>query len=234
MNYLKISLTALLSIIELFILTKIMGRRQISQLSFFDYINGITIGSIAAEMSLSSFDEIYKPAIAMLIYSVVAIVFSYSSNKSIVLRRFLVGKSLILMDNGKIYKNNLSKSGLDINELLTQCRANGYFDINDLQTVIIEANGQLSFLEKSSSAPLKVKDMNIINEEAKINIVLISDGKILKKNLISAKRSKQWLYNELKRQNINDINEVLLGTYDGTFLSIYMKEYDNNPTDYFC
>lgn len=138
------------------------------------------------------------------------------------------------MDNGKIYKNNLSKSGLDINELLTQCRANGYFDINDLQTVIIEANGQLSFLEKSSSAPLKVKDMNIINEEAKINIVLISDGKILKKNLISAKQSKQWLYNELKRQNINDINEVLLGTYDGTFLSIYMKEYDNNPTDYFC
>ena len=234
MIYFKICLTALLSIAELFILTKIMGRRQISQLSLFDYINGITIGSIAAEMAISSFENILKPAVAMAVYSIVAVVFSLLSNKSIVLRRFLVGKSLILMDNGQIYRNNLKKAGLDLNEFLTQCRTSGYFYLTDLQTVIIEPNGQLSFLEKASKSPATSEDVNVFKSENKICIVIVSDGKIMNKNLQSIKMSRDWLDNELTRQNITSISDVLLAYYDEGGLTVFEKVNHNGSQDYFC
>lgn len=234
MMILKTSLTALLSIAELFILTKIMGKRQISQLSLFDYINGITIGSIAAEMAVSSYDRILKPAVAMLIYGLVAVIFSLASNKSINLRRILVGKSTVLMDNGKIYRNSLSKSGLDLNEFLTQCRIAGYFNIDDLQTVIIEANGQLSFLPKANASPVKIEDMNIIKNESKLCVVVISDGKILHKNLSSVGKDENWLKNQLKSSNITSPEEVFVAFYDGEKLSLYKREVNNSNTDYFC
>ena len=86
---------------------RLMGYRQMSQLSMFDYINGITIGSIAAEMATSLEDSVMPPVVAMIVYALVAILLSTLSEKSIILRRFIVGKSIILLNNGKLYYKNL-------------------------------------------------------------------------------------------------------------------------------
>ena len=135
MDILHIILTSLGSIVVLFILTKLMGYRQMSQLSMFDYINGITIGSIAAEMATSLEDSVMPPVVAMIVYALVAILLSTLSEKSIFLRRFIVGKSIILLNNGKLYYKNLKKARLDLGEFLIQCRINGYYDLGQLQTL---------------------------------------------------------------------------------------------------
>ena len=122
-----IVITSVSSVIVLFILTRIMGKRQISQLTMFDYINGITIGSIAAEMATALDGDVWQPLFAMIIYAFFAIMISYISMKSIKARRFLVGRPFLLYENGKLFEKNLKKAKLDINEFLTECRTNGYF-----------------------------------------------------------------------------------------------------------
>lgn len=127
MDLLKIVALSFGSVIFLFILTKLMGNKEMSQLSMFDYIIGITIGSIAAEMSTALENDFMQPVIAMAVYAVVSIVISILSYKSIKIRRIVSGNSLILFDNGELYRNNLKKAKLDLNEFLMQCRTSRIF-----------------------------------------------------------------------------------------------------------
>ena len=137
MNILKVLLTSVGSVIALFIMTKIIGNKQVSQLNLFDYINGITIGSIAAELAITPEADFYQPLIALIVYTIVTYLINVCSSKSLKLRRFLEGKSIILMSNNKLYKENFKKANLDINEFLTQCRVLGYYNISDINTAII-------------------------------------------------------------------------------------------------
>ena len=148
-NILKVIILSLVSETVLFILTKLMGDKQISQLTMFDYIIGITIGSIAAEMATALESDYSEPLTAMIVYALVAVAISILSSKSIKFRRFLYGTSLILLDNGILYKENFKTAKLDINEFLVQCRTSGFFNINDIQTAILESNGKISFLPKA-------------------------------------------------------------------------------------
>lgn len=122
MDFLKIVSLSFGSVIFLFILTKLMGNKEMSQLSMFDYIIGITIGSIAAEMSTALENDFMQPVIAMSVYAIVSIVISVLSYKFIKVRRIISGNSLILLDNGELYRDNLKKAKLDLNEFLMQCR----------------------------------------------------------------------------------------------------------------
>lgn len=122
MDLLKIVALSLGSVIFLFILTKLMGNKEMSQLSMFDYIIGITIGSIAAEMSTALESDFMQPVVAMAVYAVVSIIISVLSYKSLKIRRIISGNSLILLDNGELYRDNLKKAKLDLNEFLMQCR----------------------------------------------------------------------------------------------------------------
>lgn len=124
MDLLKIVALSLGSVIFLFILTKLMGNKEMSQLSMFDYIIGITIGSIAAEMATALENDFMQPLVAMAVYAIVAIIISILSYKSLKFRRISSGDCLILLDNGEIYRDNLKKAKLDLNEFLMQCRIN--------------------------------------------------------------------------------------------------------------
>lgn len=144
MDIIKVILMSIFSIIELFLLTKVIGNRQMSELNMFDYVNGITIGSIAAEMATSLEDDIKAPAIAMAVYALFTVLISYISSRSVNARRILVGTSIILFKNDTLYKQNLKTAKIDINELITQLRINGYFDLSQIDTVILEENGKIS------------------------------------------------------------------------------------------
>lgn len=135
----------------LFSLTKLLGNKQMSQLSMFDYINGITIGSIAAEMATSLEDDFLKPMIGMAVYTVAALLISLIASHSVKLRKFLIGRPLILYDDGKLYRDCLKKAKLDLNEFLTECRNNGYFNLSEIQTAIMETNGKISILPAAAS-----------------------------------------------------------------------------------
>lgn len=220
---LKVIILSFSSILILFFLTKLMGNREMSQLTMFDYINSITIGSIAAEMA-TSLEDFHKPVAAMITYTVIILTITFLSNKFIKFRRFVSGKSLVLYENGKLYRNNFKKSKLDLSEFLSQCRNNGYFNLSDLQSVILEPNGRLSFLPQSNKRPANPGDLNLNLPSEKPIANIIMDGKVLPNNLKSTGNNITWLENEIKKQGVKEIEDIFLATCDvDNNLSIYIK-----------
>ncbi|MDF2685806.1 MAG: hypothetical protein K0S55_987, partial [Clostridia bacterium] len=147
----EIILKAFFSVIVLFLLCKLIGPRLISQMDYYDYIVGITIGSIAAEMAVGHDLPFYIPVIAMVVYAVFTILISILTDKSIIIRRFFSGTPIFLIYKGNIIESNLKKSHYDLNNLLSVCRSNGYFDISKIEYAIMEETGKISFLLKTGN-----------------------------------------------------------------------------------
>lgn len=202
------------SLTALFFLTKMLGKKQVSQLSLFDYIIGISMGSIAAEMTINMDAPFFDGLIAMIAYSLVAFGISLLSIMSIKLRKFFTGTPIILIQDGKIIRKNLRKSLLDLNDLLQECRSSGYFDINDIAYGVMEACGKLSFLPKTPNRPVTLKDLNLKDTVAGLYANVIIDGSIIDKSLEVIKKDKKWLLKELKKQGYKDPDSILLATVD--------------------
>lgn len=233
MQFINVILSSLGSIIVLFILSKLIGNKQISNMTLFDYINGITIGSIAAEMATALEGDFILPLIAMVIYALVSLGISYMAIKSVKLRRFFIGRSITLLDNGKIYKKNLTKARLDINEFLTQCRVNGFFNLADIQTAIIEPNGMVSILPVSDKRPVNPHDLNLSPSKEELVVNVIIDGKVMYGNLKYIGKEVIWLKKQLKEQWDMSTNDVFLATYDDNKLDVYVKLKDKPKNDLF-
>ena len=213
MEFIKLLLTSCLSVFSLFVIAKIMGHKQISQLDFFDYITGITIGSIAAELA-TELEKPWKPFVAMVIYGTVAVALSLLTSKLPRIRKYINGTPTIIMNGGKIYRKNLKKAKLDLSEFLMLCRQEGYFNLKDIQTAIFEYNGRLTVLPVSAKRPMNPLDMNIIPEVETINTEVIMDGSVLDGNLKRLGLDKNWLKGELKQQGINSEKQVFLALCD--------------------
>lgn len=215
---------SVVSIVVLFVLTKLIGCRQVSQLSMFDYINSITIGSIAAEMAIGQQGEMMRPLVGMIVYGLAAVGLSLATSKSMAVRRIMIGKPAVLLNHGEIYEKNLKKAKIDINEFLEQCRVNGYFDVSKLETAVLEGNGKISFLPKAEERPLNPADMNLhpVQEQMVANVII--DGNVMEKNLKHTGKDMRWLRAQLKGQGCDNIKEVLLATcdVDGNF-TVFVK-----------
>lgn len=213
MEILKLVLTSFLSIAVLFVIAKIMGHKQISQLDFFDYITGITVGSIAAELA-TELEKPWKPLIATVIYGVVAISLSVLTSKMPRIRKFVNGTPTIIMNGGKLYRKNFKKAKLDLSEFLLMCRQEGYFNLKDIQTAIFEYNGRLTVLPVSTKRPANPLDMNIIPEIETVSTEVIMDGRIIDGNLKRLGLDISWLKNQLKQQGIASEKQVFLAQCD--------------------
>lgn len=213
MDIIKIILTTLLSAAALFIIAKIMGHRQIAQLDFFDYITGITIGSIAAELA-TDLEAPWKSLTAMIIYGAATVALNLITNKLPSSRKYINGAPTILLDNGKLYRENMEKVKLDLSEFLMMCREMGYFDLSEVQTVIFECNGKLSILPCSTERPVTPSDMNIQPQEASVSLEVIMDGEIMEDNLKRLGLDPNWLGSQLKEQGYRHAKDIFLGVCD--------------------
>ncbi len=211
--------------IAVFIFTKLMGNREMSQISMFDYVSSITIGSIAGEMAVMSTDSFFKPLVAMVVFSVFSMLISYSTCKSIVLRRFFEGQSILLYQNGQIFEKNLLKAKVDIDELLAACRLEGYFDLEEIHTVYLEPSGMISVLPKSANRPATPKDMNLNPTQSMPLANVIIDGKILYDNLHNTGKDDKWLNKQLESKGVKNLKDIILATYDfsDSNLNVYQK-----------
>ena len=213
MEVIEVLLTSLLSVAALFFIAKIMGHKQISQLDFFDYINGITIGSIAAELA-TELEEPYKPLIAMAVYGFSALSLSVITSKYPKTRKYINGTPTILMNNGKLYRENLKKAKLDLSEFMVMCRQQGYFNIGDIQTAVYEYNGQLTILPVSNKRPVNPNDLNLAVQPEYILTEVIMDGRILGENLQRMGLEEKWLQKQLTAQGYKSAREIFLGVCD--------------------
>ncbi len=235
MEFLKIVMLSLGSIVSLFLLAKLMGDREMSELSMFDYINSITIGSIAAEMATSLENDFSKPLTAMIVYGLVSFIISYLTCKSIKLRRFFEGHTILLYENGQIYEKNLLRAKIDVNEFLSMCRASGYFDLEEIYTVILETNGKLSILPSAKHRPVTTSDLNLNPKQNYLMANVIIDGKIMKENLKSTGNNEKWLQKQLSAHGVTNMKEVILANFDisNNQLNIYAKMHKKSAGDIF-
>lgn len=209
----NVVIRGLLSLITLFLVTKLIGKKQVSQLSLFDYVIGISIGNFAAEMTINLESEELYGIIAVLLFGGIAYLVSVGTMKSIKLRRFFMGSPTILIEHGKILQDNFYKVKYDINDMLEQCRVNGYFDISEIDYAIVEANGELSILAKSEYLPVNRNDMKLKVSKNGLCANVIIDGKVMYNNLKKINKDEKWLNKELKLKG-KDISHIILATVD--------------------
>ena len=225
MNILDVSYRSIVTIIILFFITKMLGKKQISQLSLFDYVVGITIGNIAADISIDTQKSMLDGIVSLFIYGFASLLISYITRKSIVLRRFFIGVPTLLVENGEIIESGLTKCKIDVNELLAEARIKGYFDLKEIDYAIMETDGKISFLPFEWAKPSNKKDLKIKTSDSTIVTNLIIDGQCLDNNLVKINKDKEWLMHELKINGYNRVGDVLLATYDNkNKFTIYRKD----------
>jgi uncharacterized membrane protein YcaP (DUF421 family) len=234
MELISVAITSLGSLVVLFILTKIMGEREIGELSMFDYIVSITIGSIAAEMA-TELEHFEKPLVAMIVYALVSFLIAKITCKSVKLRRFFEGKTLLFYKAGQIYEKNLKKAKIDVDEFLSMCRVSGYFDLEEIYAAFFESNGKLSVIPAVKNRPITVSDMSLNATQNYPLANVIIDGQIMAENLKATGKNNQWIEKQLQSQGIKDIKNVILAACDSTStkLNIYVKNPVKMDNDIF-
>nr|WP_325302986.1 DUF421 domain-containing protein [uncultured Dysosmobacter sp.] len=208
------ALTSAASIVVLFLLTKLMGSKQVSQMTMFDYVVGITIGSSAAELA-TELEAPVRPLVAMVVYGAAAVLISLVTSKSIQARSIFTGKPLVLLEDGVIYRKNLEKARLDLSEFLTYCRIGGWFDLNQLQAAVLEHNGVVSFLPREQDRPATPADLDLSPRQSQVQVPFVMDGRLLEENVRLAGKEASWVRRGLLRQGYRDEGEVFLALWDG-------------------
>lgn len=227
MDFLSLCITALSSFGALFIIAKFIGHKQIAQLDFFDYITGITIGSIAAEMA-TELEDPWKPLTAMVIYGSVCWLLGILANKFPRMRKYLNGTPAILMDHGKLFRENFKKAKLDLSEFMVMCRQQGYFDLTSIQTAVYEYTGRLTILPVTGKRPATPSDLNLVPEQELLFTELIMDGRILEGNLKRMGLDLTWLDKQLQQNHIHSPKEVFLAVCDRNLNFIIYKNSPNS------
>lgn len=221
-------LATISSITVLFLLTKLLGNKQISEMNLFDYINGITIGSIAAEMAIAeTWSQLWTTLIAMILYGVTGFMLSVLTIKSIRARRFFSGTPLLLIENGKLYPENLKTAKLDTGDLLTRARNAGYFDPSQIAYAILEGNGKISFMPKKADRPVTLKDLGQAPEDDKLCANVILDGVIMEDNLKYTGNNIKWLQSELHKHGFSSPSDVFLASVDGNNKITFYPQNEN-------
>lgn len=214
-DFLKVIIFSTSSFIFLFFIAKMLGKKQIAELDFTDYVVGITIGSIAAEWATELQQPWYHYVIAMSIFTLFSLFITLLEQKATYLKSFLRGKPIIVIFNGKIQYKNLKKSKLDIHDLLGMCRAQGYFKIGDISYAILETSGEMSILPKALKKSVTVQDLTSPDySESKLEKYVILDGTINKDILKILNKDENWLLNKLKLKNKKQLKNIILAIYD--------------------
>lgn len=212
------------SIVALFFLTKLLGKKQLGQLNMFDYVIGISIGNVVAEMSVNKEVVYWEGFLVMLVYTLISILVTYLTIKSMKLRRFIEGTPVILIENGKIIESGLKNVKFDINDLLEEARINGYFDLSEIEYGVMEANGRVSFMPKSKFKPLTPNDMKQKTSYQGLSSNLVIDGVVMTKHLEYIGKDEKWLKTRLHNMGYDDISKLLLVISDtNEKITVYEK-----------
>ncbi|UCZ52595.1 DUF421 domain-containing protein [Bacillus shivajii] len=222
----QVLVRGLIGFIVLLVLARIMGKKQINQITYFEYIVGIAIGSIAAELTFSPDIRISNFVFGMVIWSMLPIVVSKIELKSYGFRMLTEGKPTVVIENGKILEENLKKEDLTVDELMIYLRDKDVFKLSDVETAIFESSGQLSVMKKSDVMPITPKDMNMVVEQEHSPRIVIVDGNVMEKSLKEYGYTKDWLLGEVMKQGAEDFSDVFVAQID-SMGNVYVDLYND-------
>ncbi|MDR0849958.1 MAG: DUF421 domain-containing protein [Christensenellaceae bacterium] len=220
------------SFVVLFVLAKLLGRKQIAGLDFIDYVMGITIGSIAGQWATSTEGNWFVYLIALGIFFGFSIVYTVLENANPFLKEMLKGKPLILINNGKIFYPNLKKSKISITDLLSICRSQGYFDITEIAYAIFETSGNVSVLPKTTARQVKVADFKAMHPNtAMLTDYIVLDGLPNLEALEKINKDTEWLRKKLRIRSMRKLKNILLASYnkDKDEIEVHYKRSSFRP-----
>ncbi|MDQ0158944.1 YetF domain-containing protein [Alkalibacillus salilacus] len=210
-----------IAFITLLVLTRLMGRKEIAQLTFFNFVSAISIGTIGASLAIDSSFSVTNGIIALLTWSAFTIFIGFLDLKSPLFRNTVEGQPVILIQKGEIMDKALQKVRLDLDALNTLLRKKNVFEISDVDYAIFETDGTLSVMKKETKQPLTKGNMNITQATDMTfptSASVISDGKIQEKNLKKLNIDNEWVEQQLRLSGINSISDVFYAEVqkDGT------------------
>lgn len=208
-NLLYVLYQSAFSFLALFLISKILGKKQVAQLEFTDYVVGISIGSIAAQMAVEPEIPFYHFLVAMAIYGVFDYLISIVSRKAKILKRLFKGRPLIIINQGEIDYEMLKKSKLDVNELLSACRAKSYFSLDEISYCLFEPSGDFSILPKQEADDSQQE----LSKPEEIPYNLVIDGKVNKTALKESGKNIDWLLKKAQSNNLKELKNIFLLSY---------------------
>ncbi|WP_180321233.1 MULTISPECIES: YetF domain-containing protein [Bacillaceae] len=209
MHFGQITIELIFGFIALFVITRILGKTQITQITTFDFISALVLGELVGNAVFDDQVSIAEIFYAVFIWGLLIFILEIITQKWSKTRGFLEGKPTIIIREGKILRDSLKKCKLDINQLQHLIRSKGVFSIRELDYAVLETDGTVSILKKAEFENPTKSDLQVNQEKVHIPITIISDGKVLKDNLIEAGFNYNWLEQQLKQQNIFRTEEVL-------------------------
>ncbi len=220
---------SIISFFLLLLLVKVIGKQQVSQLTYFDYIVGITIGSIASTLSVQVNENSWSTMAGMAVWSALAVTLALIGLKSPWLRKIIEGIPEPLIENGKIRHDVLKKNKLSMEELMSILRTKDVFKVEDVEFAIYETNGKLSVLLKSQKKPLTPQDLNMATQYEGMPTNIIVDGILDTKALRSVNLTRAWLEFQLKKKKLNNAKNICLAQLD-TQGNLYIDMNDKKTT----
>jgi uncharacterized membrane protein YcaP (DUF421 family) len=216
----------IISFLTLLIFTRLLGKQQVSELTFFDYILGITIGSIAATLTTDLSSRAWPHWVGLATWTGAVWFLQWITLHFRGVAKYINGEPVILIMNGQIMEKNLKKMRYTIDDLLTQLRHQKIFDLKVVEFAILETDGKISVLKKSQYAEVTPDDLKIPTKYRGLSTELIYDGTIIDPNLKQVNLDRSWLDQKLKAQGIKSPREVSLALLN-TEGELYVSRYQD-------
>lgn len=215
---------ALIAFFTLLIFTRLLGKQQMSQLTFFDYVLGITVGSIAASMTTDLTSRAWPHWVGLVTWIFAVLAIQCITVKWRYASKYLDGEPTVVIMNGMIMEDAMKKLRYRISDLTEQLRDKGVFDISEVEFAVLEVSGKLTVMKKSLYQPVTPKDMNIKTNYKGVGTEIIYDGVIVDSNLQQVNRDRKWLEMELKNHGIKDVSEIFYAELE-TSGKLYIDKY---------
>ncbi len=223
-------LKAILGFLLLLVATRLLGRKAISQMTFFDFAVAITIGSVTANLAIGPPDTFYSSITALTTITALTFLIGYLHIKGFRFRKLVESEPIVVVNNGKIMDKNLSRVRITLQELGSLLREKNIFNYSDVEFAVMETDGKLSVLKKSQKQPVTPSDLNIPTSYKGLTKDLIVDGNVMQENLKSVNLNQQWLMSQLTAQGIHDANQVFYAGLD-TSGNLYVSPKTKNDKE---
>ena len=230
--HLDIVLRTVVAMIMLLLIAKILGKQTISNLTFHDFVTGIILGSLAANLAFNKELKSSYMIVALIVITATSFLLSVIAIKSRRMRSWISGSPTVLIENGKILEENMKKVRYTLDSLAQALREKEIFNLEVVEYAILEDNGMVSVLKKQEYQYVTRKDLKLLSASQSFPVELIMDGRLIEDNLKDNGLTKEWLENELRRKG-KEISDVFYGVR-GTQQQLVFDYYEdkiNKPID---
>ncbi|WPS89424.1 DUF421 domain-containing protein [Brevibacillus halotolerans] len=217
----------------LLLVARVLGKQTVSNMTFHDFVTGITMGAIAANLAFNEKIKMMELILSLAVFSGTSYLMSNIAIKIQKSRKWISGAPTVLIENGKILEENMRKNKYTMDSLNQSLRQKDIFNLQEVENAVVENNGKLSVQKKTEFQSVTKKDLQIFTGgKEKFPIELVMEGQILEDNLRQNKLSKDWLHKEIKRIG-KDLDEIFYAvkTSNGTIVFDFYADHIKSPID---